>query len=323
MNAVWWFALPILLLPVWWHRRKREQHKAELLATARFLPRAEPRQTREWRWNDVILLLVRCLMLLAAIAWLADPVMPWRGDTVIVAAGTDAKWADAQAAQAGLARAERLSMPAAQTLTWLRAHQREWRQEARLLVLGDIPMPALAPEFGRRIELRTLARPFEKTERHVHIASDHPEQWRRVFASAGVVVDVTPDARTGLIVWDRKEAPPATLRSPLWLVTEPAAFPELARAPQVDGLRYADSVRGRLWHAESWPPKTVEVARTLLDDWQRLHVGPPAYTMPARVFEPSASVHAPEPSGALRGMLMALLAALFVLERILTHARRR
>ena len=151
MNQLWWFALPILLLPVWWHRRKREQHKAELLATSRFLPRAEPRQVRDWRWNDILLLIVRCLMLATAIAWLADPVTPWRGDTVIVAAGTDPTWADTQAAQAGLAQADRLTMPAAQTIAWLRAHQREWRPESRLLVLGDVPMPALVPEFARRI----------------------------------------------------------------------------------------------------------------------------------------------------------------------------
>ena len=62
-------------------------------------------------------LIVRCLLLVTAIAWLADPVMPSRGDTVIVATGTDAKWADQQAAQAGLAKAARLSMPAAQAST--------------------------------------------------------------------------------------------------------------------------------------------------------------------------------------------------------------
>jgi hypothetical protein len=320
---MWWFALPILLLPVWWHRRKREQHKAELLATARFLPRAEPRQTRAWRWNDVILLLVRCLMLASAIAWLADPVMPWRGDTVIVAAGTDARWAEQQAAQAGLAKADRLSMPAAQTIVWLRAHQREWRPEARLLVLGDVPMPALLPEFGRRIELRTLARQPEKTEHRVHIASERLEQWRRVFVLDGIAIDEAPGAKTSLIVWDRKEAPPPSLRAPLWLVTDTADFPELAKAPQVDGLRYADSPRGRLWHSEAWPPKTADAARTLLENWQRLHAGPPAYTAPSRVFEASSASRAPEPSGALRDMLMAALVALFVLERILTHARRR
>lgn len=323
MNATWWFALPILLLPIWWHRRKREQHKAEVLATSRFLPRAEPRQTRAWRWNDIILLLVRCLLLATAIAWLADPVMPWRGDTVIVATGTDATWAEQQAAQAGLSQADRLSMPAAQAIGWLRAHEREWRPEARLLVLGDVPMPALLPEFGRRIELRTLARPEQKAERRVHIASDRPEQWRRVFAAEGIAIDEAPGAKTSLIVWDRKDAPPASLRAPLWLVTDLAAFPELAKSPQVDGLRYADSPRGRLWHSEAWPPKSADAARSLLDNWQRLHAGPPAYTAPARVFEASRSVHAPEPSGALRGILMALLVALFVLERILTHARRR
>lgn len=323
MNQLWWFALPILLLPVWWHRRKREQHKAELLATSRFLPRAEPRQTREWRWNDLLLLLVRCLMLATAIAWLADPVMPWRGDTVIVATGTDAKWVETQAAQAGLARVDRLDLPAAQAIAWLRAHEREWRPEARVLVLGDVPMPALLPQFGRRIELRTQARPPEKLERRVYIASERPEPWRRVFALEGIAIDEAGGAKTSLVVWDRKEAPPASLRAPLWLVVDASAFPELAKAPQVDGLRYADSPRGRLWHAEAWPPRTAEAARTLLDNWQRLHVGLPAHTAPSRVFEASPAARAPEPSGALRDMLMALLAALFVLERILTHARRR
>ena len=323
MNQLWWFALPILLLPVWWHRRKREQHKAELLATSRFLPRAEPRQTREWRWKDIFLLLVRCLLLATVIAWLADPVTPWRGDTVIVANGTDPEWADAQAAQAGLAKADRLSMPAEQAITWLRAHQREWRPEARLLVLGDVPMPALLPEFGRRVELRTLARQPEKVERRVHIASERPEQWRRVFALEGIAIDAAPGATTSLIVWDRKEAPPASLRAPLWLVTDIAAFPELGKAQQVDGLRYADSARGRVWHAETWPPATADAARTLLDDWQRLHAGPPSHTAPSRVFEASVTARAPEPSGALRDLLMAALAALFVLERMLTHARRR
>ena len=323
MNQVWWFALPVLLLPVWWHRRKREQHKAEPLATARFLPRAEPRQTRAWRWNDLLLLLVRCLMLACAIAWLADPVMSRRGDTVLVATGTDAAWAEGQVAQAGLAKAERLSMPAAQTIGWLRAHEREWRHEARLLVLGDIPMPAVAPEFGRRIDMRTLARQPEKRERHVYIASERPAQWRRTFAAAGVIVDERPNANTSVVVWDRKDAPPPSLKAPLWMVADAAAFPELAQAREIEGLRYADSPRGRLWHSDAWPPATPEAARTLLDKWQRLHAGPPAYTMPSRVFEATASVRAPEPSGALRDILMALLAGLFVFERILTHARRR
>lgn len=323
MNALWWLALPILLLPIWWHRKKREQLEAEPLATARFLPRTEPRQTRAWSWQDVLLLLTRCLLLACAIAWLADPVMPSRGDTVIVAEGADAAWVEREAAQAGLAKAERMTMPAAQVFPFLRAHQREWRPEARLLVLGDIPMPAMAPEFSRRIEVRTLARPPQQTERHVHIASARLDAWRRVFAGQGVVFDDAPGEKTSLVVWDRLDAPPASLRAPLWLVADATAFPELKKAPQVAGLHVADSPRGRLWHAARWPPQTVDAARTLLDDWQRLHAGPPAYTMPTRVFEAAPAVRAPEPSGALRGILMAVLVALFVLERMLTHARRR
>jgi hypothetical protein len=262
-------------------------------------------------------------MLACAIAWLADPVMSRRGDTVIVAAGTEAGWVQQQVAQAGLTQAERLTMPGAQAIGFVRVHEREWRPEARLLVLGDIPMPASSPEFGRKIEIRTLTRQAGNLERHVHIASDRPQPWRRVFAAGGVTVDETPGAKTALIVWDRAEAPPPSLRAPLWLVANAAAFPELAKAPQVDGLRYADSPRGRLWHSEAWPPKNADAARSLLDNWQRLHAGPPAYTMPSRVFEASSTSRAPEPSGALRELLMAALVALFVLERILTHARRR
>jgi hypothetical protein len=323
MNALWWLALPVLLLPVWWHRRKREQFQAGLLATARFLPRAEPHQRRAWRWNDPLLLLTRCLLLACAIAWLADPVVPWRGDTVIVASGTDAPWVERQMRQAGLADAERVTLPGGQALAWLRTHEREWRPEARLLVLGDIPMPARRPEFGRQVDVRTLALEGEKSERHVYIASEKPESWRRLFAAAGVHIDAAPVPRTGLIVWDRADAPPPALRAPLWLVTEPAAFPELRAAPQVDGLRYADSPRGRLWHASAWPPTTLEAARALLEDWQRLHDGPPAYTMPSRVFAASPTAEPVAPGGALRDVLMAALVALFVLERMLTHARKR
>ena len=322
MNALWWLALPVLLLPIWWHRKKREQHQAETLATSRFLPRAEPRQTRAWQWNDILLLILRCLLLACAIAWLADPVMPWRGDTVVVAEGTDTAWADRQATQAGLDKAERLTLPASQAIGWLQAHEREWRPEAQLLVLGDLPMPAQLPAFGRRIEVRTLARAAQEAKRHVHIASARPEQWRRVFAAQNVVFDDTPGAATSLIVWDRPDAPPP-VRSPLWLVADTTSFPELKNAPQVNGLHYADSPRGRLWHAANWPPQTLDAARSLLDDWQRLHAGSPAYTMPPRVFEDAPSVQAPEPSGALRGILMAILVALFVLERIVSHARRR
>ena len=327
MNALWWFALPVLLLPIWWHRKKRVQNEAALMATARFLPRTEPRQTRMWRWSDPLLLVARCLLLACLIAWLADPVYPWRGDTVVIVEGSDAAWVEQQATQAGLAQAERVTLPAAQALGWVHTHEREWQAGARLLVLGDVPMPAATPVFGRQVEVRTRQALAKPADYHVHIASDRLDAWRRVFAApAGpdrIVIDATPGAATSLIVWDRPEAPPATLRASLWLVTDPAAFPELAQAPAVDGLRYADSPRGRLWHRAGWPPPTPDAARALLDDWQQLHVGPRPFTMQSQVFAASNGANAPAPGGVLRDILLAALVILFAIERSLAHARRR
>lgn len=327
MNALWWLALPILLLPIWWHRKKRVQDKAAPMATARFLPRTEPRQTRVWLWRDPLLLLVRCLLLAVLIAWLADPVYPWRGDTVVVTQGADPAWVERQATLAGLAKAERVTLPAAQALGWVHTHEREWQADARLLVLGDVPMPAARPAFGRQVEVRTQAAAPVKVERHVYIASDRAPAWRRMFAAQvgpeKIFVDDTPGAATTLIVWDRAEAPPAALRASLWWVTHPSAFPELAKARSLDGLRYADSARGRLWHHADWPPQTPDAALALLDSWQQLHVGPRPFTLAPQVFAATGGADAPAPSGALRGLLLAVLVALFVLERSLAHARRR
>jgi len=324
MNNLWWFALPIIVLPIWWHRRKRIENKAALMATARFLPRTEPRQTRVWRWSDPLLLLVRCLLLACLIAWLADPVYPWRGDTVVVAQGTDAAWAERQVQDAGLAQTERVTLPGAQALAWVHEHEREWESGARLLVLGDVPMPATKPSFGREVELRTQPAKAANVEHHVYIASERAPEWRRMFAALDgpekIVIDEAPGAATQLIIWDRAGAPPANLKASLWLVTDRAAFPELAKAPGLNGLHYADSPRGRLWHHAAWPPRDADSARRLLDDWQQLHVGPRPYTMQSQVFAASKDAGAPPPGGALRDTLLAVLAALFVLERILTHS---
>jgi len=327
MHSLWWLALPILLLPIWWHRRKRVQNKAAPMATARFLPRTEPHQTRVWRWSDPLLLLVRCLLLAVLIAWLADPVYPWRGDTLVVVNGADPAWVEREANQAGLAKAERVTLAPAQALNWVRTHEREWRTDARVMVLGDVPMPAATPLFSRQLDVRTQPVAPGKVERHVYIASERAPQWRRMFAAIDgpekIIIDDTPGAATSLVVWDRPEAPPASLRAGLWWVTHPSAFPELAKARTLDGLRYADSARGRLWHHADWPPQDVDAARALFDNWQQLHVGPRHFTMQSQVFAASNGVSAPEPSGALRGILLAILVALFVLERSLAHARRR
>jgi hypothetical protein len=327
MSSMWWLALPVLLLPVWWHRQKREQKKALPLATARFVPRAEPAQVRVWRWSDLVLLLVRCLLLAGVIAWLADPVLPWRGDTVLVAKGTGRAWAESEIARAGFKDAQRLELPAAQVLAWVRSHEREWRDDARLLVVGDIPMPAAMPRFSHRLELRTQAAPSSGAELHVAIVGDRAAQWRKLFEAAGpaqrFVIDPEPAAGTELIVWDKDIAPPAALRAPLWWVAQPDAFPELAKAREVDGLRYADSGRGRLWTSAAWPPKNADSARRLLEDWQRLHYAPVPFTVPAQVIDASRPDRGDEAEGGLRELLLLVIAGLFALERMFAHARRR
>lgn len=327
MNSLWWLALPTLLLPVWWHRKKRVQTKAEPLASARFLPRTEPRQMRIWRWSDMVLLIVRCLLLACAIAWLADPVFPWRGNTVVVAEGTDGGWVEREAKAAGYAQAPRLALPANEALAWIRAHEREFKLDARLLVLGAVPMPATLPQFGRPVELRTLARPAPRAEAHVAIFSTRAADWRRLFAAQGgplqVVVDAQPAAKTELIVWDRPDAPPATLRAALWWATDAGAFVELAQSKAAAGIRYADGARGRVWVSNAWPPADPAAARALLETWRELHYPPLPYTAPPLALARTEVPARAYAGGALRDFLLLALVALFALERILAHARRR
>jgi hypothetical protein len=327
MNSLWWLALPTVLLPVWWHRKKRVQVTAEPLASARFLPRTEPKQMRAWRWSDIVLLIVRCLLLACVIAWLADPVFPWRGDTVVVAQGTDAQWVERETNAAGYGTAARLPLPAADALSWIRAHEREFKPEARLLVLGDIPMPAVLPQFRRPVVLHTLAKAAPRSDVRVAIFSSRAQEWRRMFAALDgplrVVAEDKPGPRTELIVWDLPDAPPPALRAALWWTTEAGAFTELVQSKAIGGIRYADGARGRVWASNAWPPNDPASARALLETWRELHYAPVPYTAPPLAFA-AAKVSAHEyASGALRDFLMLALAALFAFERILTHARRR
>ncbi|MET0983484.1 MAG: hypothetical protein ABWY02_15370, partial [Telluria sp.] len=206
-------------------------------------------------------------------------------------------------------------------------HEREFKRDARLLVLGDIPMPAVQPQFRRPVVLRTFAQPVPRTEARVAIISTRPQEWRRMFAALGgplrVVVDKTPGPKTELIVWDMPDAPPATMRAPLWWTTNAGAFTELAQSKPIGGIRYADGARGRIWASNAWPPADLAAARTLLETWRALHYAPVPYTAPAQAFAASSTAARSHASGALRDMLMWALIALFALERILTHVRRR
>lgn len=326
MTSLWWLALPTLLLPLWWHRKKRVQTKADPLASARFLPRTEPRQLRVWRWSDILLLLARCLLLACAIAWLADPVFPWRGDTVVVAQGTEAQWVEREVTAAGYAQAARLSLPAAEALAWIDSHEREFKPAARVLVLGDIPMPATLPRFRRPVVLRTLGQAPVRVESHVAIVSPRPQEWQRMFAALDgplrVVIDKTPGPATELIVWDAPDAPPAGMRAPLWWTPDASLFTELAQSKAIGAMRYADGPRGRVWASNAWPPNDPAAARALIETWRELHYAPIPYTAPSMVFAPTQAASADQASGALRDFLMLALVGLFAIERILTHARR-
>lgn len=355
--GLWWLALPLLLLPIWWHREKRQRTRAQPLATARFLPAAAPQQQRIWRWVDKLLLLLRCLLLLGVIAWLADVVLPWRGDTVWIGPELDAAVVDAQLKQAGLSQAQRVSfctdgseacdVHTAHILAWLTAHEREWRADARWLLIAnaaDVPMPAHPPALAHRLDLRVLAAsaPAPRVDRHVVLVTDRAdraERWRALFTAfeaAGLgheryLITSSPNAQTELIVWDRRATPDAHWRAPLWWVGDAAAFPELAQAlrvqhlpnlPKLPNFRYADTPRGRLWALDAWPLNDIDGARALFQTWQTLQRAPLAYAPPSQVLASRPSVRTDLPVAALHAVFAPLLAALFALERLLAHVGR-
>jgi hypothetical protein len=375
-QALWWLALPVLLLPIWWHRQKRQRLKAEPLATARFLPSAAPEQLRVWRWRDLLLLLLRCLLLLVLIAWLAATVLPWRGDTVLLARGVDPAWAGQRIAAAGFGAARREEIAAEalpQLLPWLRQHEYQWRGEARVLVLADagqVAMPARLPRFAHQVRLElkptaanklpdvaapshasALAATSASTAASASVAASsaptatvaehrvalattaaRAPAWQALFAAfnAGadgryVLID-EPDAATELIVWDRPQLPPRGWHAPLWWFGGGATPPELAGAPTLDingiKLRYADSARGRLWASDAWPAPDAETARAIFATLNELDRAVPDYPAPAYAFAAERGVGVPvEASPA--SWIGWLLLALFSLERIFTHARRR
>lgn len=345
----WWFALPVLLLPIWWHRRKRQRLKAEPLATARFLPVAAPEQLRVWRWRDRVLLLVRCLLLTVLIAWLAATIFPWRGDTVLLDAGLDKAWAAREIGRSGFADAPRIDLPP-DALQWLRAHERDWRPGARMLIVAraeSIAMPARVPRFSHAVELRTMPGaanvPAPRALRNqVALAapSEREAAWRSVFAAFDHAGDGTnhyvtvaePNADTKLIVWDMPNAvPPAGWRAPDWWIAAAsvnrAVFPELEKAATltINGvlLKYADSPRGRLWASDAFPPRDADTARALYEAWQSLGTAPAsAYPTASQALDVARASSSAIIDAKPAAWLGYVLLALFLLERILAHARR-
>ena len=347
---LWWLALPVLLLPVWWHRQKRQRLKAEPLATARFLPSAAPEQLRVWRWRDRLLLLVRCLLLVALIAWLAALFFPWRGDTVLIDPTADQAWAGQQIAARKMDAAQRVALPD-DVFNWLRQHERDWRPDARILIVagaGKVAMPARLPQFAHDVELQVqpavpapAAASVPPHPHHVVLATPAARlpAWRALFAAFDVagagtdryVLTDAPNASTELIVWDMHDAaPPANWHAPLWWLAGGDAvagrLPGLSSAATLTingiAIKYADTPRGRIWLSTAWPPQDADGARKLYETWQALSKPAPAYPAPSQTFA-AARGTLPAAADAERPRWLAYaLLALFTLERILTHARR-
>ncbi len=332
MQPMWWFALPVLLLPIWWHMRKRERTRTELLATATFLPAAVPQQQRVLRWADVLLLLVRLALLVALIAWLAILAVPWKGDTVFIDRSlASSPWATQQIQSAGMAAAAREPLPA-DLWNWLALNEHEWRPEARFLVLAPgAAMPALRPRLAHATDLRLVpavpapnapagAAPAAR-ERHVVVVTQpqRAANWQALFAAFSTaadgasryVISGTPTTGTELIVWDRQDAePPASWKAPLWWRTAGA-----------DGQR--QTTQGLTWTAAQWPLHDPDAARALYERWQAATELPAAYPMQAGSMKATRNRPLPAPLARSPDWLALALMALFAIERILAHARRR
>jgi hypothetical protein len=333
MQPLWWFALPVLLLPVWWHMRKRERTRTDLLATARFLPAAAPQQQRVLRWSDVLLLLVRLALLALLLAWMAVLAMPWKGDTVFIDPSLESSpWAAQQVQSAGMNGAAREPLPA-DLWNWLARNEHEWRPEARFLILAPrAGMPALPPRLAHATDLRLAPAPgaaqlpaaatrTPPRERHIVVSApaERLARWQALFAAFGTAADGanryvlsdTPTAATELIVWDRAGAePPTSWKAPLWW-----------RTASADGQ--TQTPQGLTWTASQWPLQDVDAARALYERWQAATEVPAPYPMPAQTLKAGRKEPLPTPLARSPEWLALALLALFAIERILAHARRR
>lgn len=328
MQPMWWFALPVLLLPLWWHLRRRERTRTDLMATARFLPAASPQQQRVLRWSEVPLLLARLALLLVLISWLAVLAMPWKGDTVFVDAALEASsWTDGQIRAAGMETAAREPLPA-DLWNWLARNEHEWRPEARFLILSSgAAMPALRPHLAHAIDLRLASAapastiPPAPRERHVVVVAppQRMASWRALFAAFSTAADGVnryvlldqPTPATELIVWDRQDAePPSSWKATLWWRT-------------ADAHGQTQTPQGTTWTAMDWPLHDADAARALYERWQAATARPAGYPMEAQAIAAARKKPLSIPSVRSPGWLALALLVLFVIERTLAHARRR
>lgn len=227
---MWWLLLPLLGLPIWWHRQRRHTQKIKTLATTKFLPSAPPQLLRVWRWRDILLLILRCLMLTTLLAILAGLFWSWRGDTVFIAKNLDAKWVQNTLQESGFEHAQKIiyctendqdsacEVHTHDLLFWLAQQQAQWQPQARWLVLAtadQLPMsgtkPVLQHEVSIRIAPRDINKPTKKTQMFIAINSARMDEWRRLFSAfeaAGTanqtfILSEKYEPQAALVIWDQ------------------------------------------------------------------------------------------------------------------------
>ena len=125
------------------------------------------------------------------------------------------------------------------------------------------------------------------------------------------MISETPSPKTELIVWDREDGePPPDWKAPLWWRT-------------ADATAQKQTKQGLVWTAPQWPLRDVDGARALYERWQAAIALPAAYPMQAQVLEAARTKPLPAPLARSPEWLTLALLALFAIERIMAHARRR
>lgn len=283
----WWLALPMLILPLWWHRQRRQQDSAQSLATARFLPASDPRLQSVWRWRQILLLLLRLLMLLCLLALIAGIFYRGRSDTIFVSRLADKSWVQQQLNEVN--KQSSLPWSAAKVvefcpeteceiasdniLHWLALHQHEWQANSRWLVLADpaaTRMSAIEPDFQQSIELRVEPNTVKQRTTHaetvnVLVKSSRYPEWQAWFKAFEQSLDgrIKFELREQLeksfklpielVIWESPLAPAAELNARLWWIRDQSTFSERGKdldtneSVKAFGITVFDTKQGRVW----------------------------------------------------------------------------
>lgn len=351
LSPAWWLLLPLLILPIWWLRQRRESAQRKILATAKFLAAANPQLVRVWRWREWLLMLLRCVLLIIVLAYLASLFVAWRGDTVLVADGVDSAWLQQQLKETGLQDAKQqrfcerrdCDIQSTQILYWLEQKQAWWKADARILIAakaGQLPLNAELPQLRLSTEVRIQADARQAPTRthHLMLRSDRPELWQALFRAFTVAGDgrdeyiwqQQSDAKTDLIIWDSNEVPPANWHATYWWMRRPAdGIPTNLVAqdnPILVGLKLRQYQQGkvRYWLTDEtgrWPFTSVHETRQWFSAWQ--HSKAPQMDFAFTGFTlPRAESAVPGQQENTRRFLLMFLLVVFALERMVSHVKR-